>query len=142
MNFKKLSEKAYQKFDITTERAQLLTEKTNKPNSHTNALFGLSKNVLVNRFSFALKKHLKLHALDEHQFKYINDVAYDKMNENAIKRGLLKKKLMKEVSDTFFDKKGEGFFRKIVNLCFFILINLKRKLKLLSRQKTSPSDSA
>lgn len=122
MNFKKLSEKAFQKFDITTERANLLTEKTNMPtketNSHANTLFGLSKNVLVNRFSYALKKHLKLHALDEHQFKYINDVSYDKMNENAIKRGLLKKKLMKEVSDTFFDKSGEGCFRKIVNLFF------------------------
>ena len=111
MNFKKLSEKAFHKFNVATERANTITADKKIP---TKNLFGLSRNVLVNRFSYALKKHLKLHALDEHQFKFINDVAYDKMNENAIKRTLLKKKLMKEVSDTFFDKKGEGFLNKLV----------------------------
>ena len=77
----------------------------NEPtNKNKKSLKGLTKNVLVNKFSYILKSQLKLHALDEKQFKYINDLVFDKSYENAMKRERLRRKLMNEISMSL-DKK-------------------------------------
>jgi len=112
-----LNEKAYIEFEPQNEIKPVAKKiGTNLPKK---ALLGLSKNILVSRFSSALKARLKLHALDDRQFKFINDKAFDKSNENAVNRQLLKKKLMKDVSETFFEKKANGCREKIVKILLF-----------------------
>jgi len=76
---------------------------------------GLNKQLLVNKFSYKLKSQVKLHILDERQLKYVNDMAFDKYSENAMKREQLKKKLMKEITDSILDPKTLSSLERIVN---------------------------
>lgn len=94
--------------EALTEYDNLILNKRNKKNeTHCipKSFAGLSKHVLVQKFANILKSQLKLHALDEKQFKFVNDLSFDKSSENALKRELLKRKLLKEITDTFLNNK-------------------------------------
>ena len=68
----------------------------------------------MNKFSYNLKSQVKLHALDEKQLKYVNDMSFDKYSENAMKREHLRKKLMREITENMLDSNTQSFFEKIV----------------------------
>lgn len=109
-----------------TEYENLILNKRNTKNDfhwkNPKAFAGLSKHVLVQKFANILKSQLKLHALDEKQFKFINDLSFDKSSENALKREVLKRKLLKEITDTFLNnKKARKKFYEIW-VSFLILI--------------------
>ena len=76
---------------------------------------------MVTRFTNILKTQLKLHSLDEKQLKLVNDLSFDKSSEMAIKRERLRKKLMNEISESFFDKNPKKLHERIVFYLFFCL---------------------
>lgn len=106
----KSDENFFSQINPTNEESPTKPKEFNK-----NILKGLTKNILVNQFSYILKTQLKLHALDEKQLKFVNDLAFDKTSEMAIKREMLRKKLMNEISESFFDKKPKKFKERLVN---------------------------
>lgn len=111
--------------EALTEYDNLVLNKRNKRNEthcKPKSFAGLSKHVLVQKFANILKSQLKLHALDEKQFKFVNDLSFDKSSENALKREVLKRKLLKEITDTFFNNKKtkKKFYEIWVSFLFLI----------------------